>query len=385
MIFRSLNALRVLAEFWVVHAHTFHYMSVFEMNKSLDLFVSGLMSFFFVLSGFVMTHAHMDDDFSTFRCKKAFWCNRLRKMYPVYFVFWLYDFIHQICGGEFEDDRALLVCRFMQVPMLNSWMGCSLSIANLPSWFMATLWWIWFVFPWLLPLLKRLPLQWPWTIIIALNAGSFAVVVGLYPRGYWYYAQLPPLRGIEFFIGCVTATTLKTRVHWSWPLGAAVFLVAFYAGVFYTAVLVPNQCHGGVWSFLTSLPFTDYCMLEWAGLFTTKFAFIWAILIHWFAASEFHDVPNRTFLFLEESHLLQTLSTFSIQLYLGHYTIFRTLMGLSQRMLFRSQLGLHTVFILIYGSCYLFKLYIQPYLDGYFADETVVTDGCYSVVAEQPN
>jgi hypothetical protein len=168
-------------------------------------------------------------------------------------------------------------------------------------------------------------------------------------------------------MGCVAAATIETRVHWAWPaLSWAVFAV-FYVGMFYTTVFVPHRCEEGLWSFLWSVPFTNYCMLDWAYKSTTKFAFAWAIIIQWAAASEYHDVPGRCLRCLEESHLLQTLSGFSLALYLGHFPVYRVLMLLSRCACMESEWRLNTLFIAVYGLCYLFKVHLQPYLDRVLA------------------
>ena len=356
---KSLNALRVLAEFWVVHQH----LSGIPINRSFDAFITSLMSFFFVLSGFVITHAHKNDDLSSFESKKLFWMHRFSKVYPVFLFFWVLDFVNQAGSGELTHNPRLLPCSGLQLFMLNGWVGCRTDLANAPSWYITTLAWFWFVFPWLHPVLNRFATCWPWTQMIVLNAVSFSIVAAMFPLGYWIYAPLPAVRIFEFYIGCVAAKTVETRLHWAWPLGAATLLFVFYVSMFYTAVLVPNICEGGEWSFLESVPFTDYCLLDWAYMTTTKFAVVWAVFIQWFAASELHNVPGRTFQFLEDSPLLQTMNTFSLQLYLGHITFFKLLMGLAMHMKFNSQLGLHTIFIIVYGLSYSMKLYVQPYLD----------------------
>jgi peptidoglycan/LPS O-acetylase OafA/YrhL len=358
-VLKSLNALRVMAEFWVVHLH---FISS-SVNPSLGAFITSLMSFFFVLSGFVITHNYKGDDMATFQSKKRFWWRRFSRLYPTYFFFWLIAFIHVAASGEFNRSPKDLVCHFMQLPMLSNWMGCGASISNPPSWYVITLWWFWFLFPWLLPKLQRSPYKWPWTKIVVLNTILFTLVAAMFPLGYWFYTPLPPVRFLEFYIGCIAATTIETRIHWAWPLLSTLLFVVFYVGMFYTTVFVPNKCEGGLWSFLDSIPFTNYCMLNWAYMSTTKFAFMWAMIIQWAAASEYHDIPNRPLKFLEESHLLQTMSTYSLQLYLGHFPVYKLLIGLSAHLLIESQWRLNTIFIAVYGICYLFKLYMQPCMD----------------------
>ncbi len=62
----SINALRVIAECIVVRFH------VFVEGVGMDMFVRDLMSFFFVLSGFVMMYSHHKSSFVTFEQKRSF-------------------------------------------------------------------------------------------------------------------------------------------------------------------------------------------------------------------------------------------------------------------------------------------------------------------------
>ena len=105
----SLNAVRVLAEFWVVHQHLAHFCGG-GMPMVVDLLTRDLMCFFFVLSGFVMTYAHRDDDFSTWKATTQFGWRRFSKVYPVFLFFWVVSFIFYASGPEWRPHD--LPCQF---------------------------------------------------------------------------------------------------------------------------------------------------------------------------------------------------------------------------------------------------------------------------------
>jgi hypothetical protein len=125
-----------------------------------------------------------------------------------------------------------------------------------------------------------------------------------------------------------------------------------------------SECEGGSqWSFLRSIPFTNTCLVEWSENHTTQFAFVWAVLIHALASGEHLDIPHRALRFLEDSPILQSLSSFSLQLFLGHWVIYRFWMRLSALLLFRGEWEMNTIFIAVYGTSCAFKAIAQPSLD----------------------
>ena len=85
----TLNAVRVLAEYVVVH---YHVSEGFQVRSLLGAtMASHVMSFFFVLSGFMAMHCNMHTDF-TDRCNvKRYIGTRFKKTFPTYLVFYLSD------------------------------------------------------------------------------------------------------------------------------------------------------------------------------------------------------------------------------------------------------------------------------------------------------
>jgi peptidoglycan/LPS O-acetylase OafA/YrhL len=64
---------------------------------------------------------------------------------------------------------------------------------------------------------------------------------------------------------------------------------------------------------------------------------------------------------METNTVLQTLSTFSLQLYLCHIIVYRVAHDATRLTIGR--LETHLMFLVVYGACYLFYVYVQPLLD----------------------
>jgi peptidoglycan/LPS O-acetylase OafA/YrhL len=83
-VLHSLNAARVCAEFLVVNYHISLTPTSFLKN---DKHTQALMSFFFVLSGFMAMYTNAGRDFSARPAKMDYIHRRLSKTYPTY-LFW---------------------------------------------------------------------------------------------------------------------------------------------------------------------------------------------------------------------------------------------------------------------------------------------------------
>ena len=346
----SLNSVRVLAEFWVVHIHVAP-----RSDVAMYLGVRDLMSFFFVLSGFVLAHAHRDHDLSTWEARRAFWWRRWSKTYPVYIFFWcVYILIENATQGRF----LVSPCWLGQLVMIDGWMGCELKLANGVSWYISALAWAWLAFPWLLAAVRRATCVSPWVIIAALWVVDLGIDAVMLPKGYLGYYPFPAPRAIEFTMGCVTATTIQTRLHWSIPFALGVLLLAWYLAVHFMYESTGPCEHE---PFYASAPDSYPCAVIWYDAFCSKYAMAWAVLIHWLASSEHLDHPHWLSGVLRDNHVLRTLSTFSLQLYLGHFVIFTAISEITKRA--DSSVSVLFMFIFIYGGCYWFYLYVQPLLD----------------------
>jgi peptidoglycan/LPS O-acetylase OafA/YrhL len=348
----SLNSLRVLAEFWVVHSH------LAPTPELLKDCVHDLMSFFFVLSGFVITYAHQDDHLSTWTAKRAFWWRRWSKTYPTYLLLWCTCLVYH-CATNPPTTTKVTLCYITQLFAMNNWIGCGCNIMNPPSWYIATLYWAWLAFPWLHAMVRRVASYRPWTVATCLWLVSIGLNTGALPLGYWWIYTHPLLRVFEFTIGCIAATTLPTRLHWLVPTIPLASLVAVYAALYAWSIDRADECDHT--PFHAAAPDSYGCTHQWYRAFVTKTALAWAVFIHYLAASEQHDQPHCLSGVLRNGNLLCTLSTFSLQLYLCHHFVFRVIHDVTRLTI--GNIGLHLIFILDYCCCYLYYVYVQTLLD----------------------
>ena len=88
--YRALNGLRFLAAIAIV---SFHYGPTTNGFSALPAFCRDLvrtgpisLGFFYILSGFVLTHAHSDRVPRTPVSRRSFWFARVARLYPVYLL-----------------------------------------------------------------------------------------------------------------------------------------------------------------------------------------------------------------------------------------------------------------------------------------------------------
>lgn len=166
--FRALNGLRFLAAMSVVF---FHYGPSVPGYNDLPLWARSLVQcgptgvgFFFILSGFVLAHAH---PFLSDRSSRAlFWFKRLARIYPAYlFAFLMFlpiavekYLLHPTGMTHSASVKTFFLGAFLSGTMLQSW--TSLSQAwNGPSWSLSVEAFFYLIFPFVLARLSKLRLR----------------------------------------------------------------------------------------------------------------------------------------------------------------------------------------------------------------------------------
>ncbi|MGW4238393.1 acyltransferase family protein [Streptomyces sp. NPDC004749] len=184
------------------------------------------VSFFFVLSGFVLTWSARSTDTVT-----AFWRRRFFKIYPLHVVTYAAGLVF-LTGGAFAVGNDL-----PGVFLLQSWIPDPAVIfaANSPSWSISCEALFYLLFPLLLPLIQRIDARRLWWWAAGMVAGMFAVatIAHLYVSmeyQFWFSYTLPPLRLMEFVLGILAA---RLVILGRWPdirlLPATALLVLAYA------------------------------------------------------------------------------------------------------------------------------------------------------------
>ncbi len=225
----ELTAIRGLAAMMVVLFHargSWH--PIFASGERFTMLVAtGWMwvHFFFVLSGFVMMEAYGRDfaDRPRARTCLRFLVTRFGRIYPLHLAMLLAMAAFLALGwmrvvdppGSFAASVAL-VQGFTFVPLV--WNG--------PAWSISTEWYTYLLFPFLVPVVARLPagVQRVGWVVFAVAAAWFFVDVGAPAEGGDAAAQAqggeewPPGRlllcAIEFVLGCLTHRLVRSG---AWP------------------------------------------------------------------------------------------------------------------------------------------------------------------------
>ena len=325
----SINAMRVIAEYIVVRYH------LFVEGVGMDMFMRDLMSFFFVLSGFVMMHSHHKRSFVTFEQKKEFWFGRLKKIYPAY-ILNLSFYIPTLFVIAFQNNHCMyrLYCPLMQIFFLNSWAGCGIGYTINPvCWYIGTLSWLWFLFPFIHIMLRMVLDQYVWFKIICINIMSVLFIIPFREYEMFSICTLPVLRIGEFIIGCGVSFALEQQefecmnfLKWL-PF---IFSLVYFS-VVYTVLALPHDkdwlcLHENMQSYTCRswqksewVEESPPCHVLWDKYFN-KHAILWAAIIYTIASAEKcsqHGVLIRAL----NHDIFKTLSSFSISVYLGHASI----------------------------------------------------------------
>jgi peptidoglycan/LPS O-acetylase OafA/YrhL len=130
----ALTGLRVIAAYFVV---LYHYGSSFANSVGVPHPIGKILSngylgvsFFFVLSGFILAYTYRNP-LTTWSAKKAFFLARLARIYPVYIVALLASFF---IGSQYVEPIS--IGAIPQFALLQSWVPYSASVQywNTPGW-----------------------------------------------------------------------------------------------------------------------------------------------------------------------------------------------------------------------------------------------------------
>ncbi|MFC7310632.1 acyltransferase family protein [Streptomyces monticola] len=214
---RFLAALSVFFFHITILADTLPYgidlIHIFEDASARDTYVSLFgaigftgVSFFFVLSGFVLAWAQRPTDTVT-----QFWRRRFFKIYPLHLVTYLIGLVvltgWKFEGGPGSPDIPGFFLVQAWIPDVRTLLG-----ANAVSWSISTEAFFYALFPLVFPLLMKVRLdrvKW-WIVGLLAFRVAWAVLTDLTmsetdPYAYWFNYEFPLPRVSEFFIGVLIA------------------------------------------------------------------------------------------------------------------------------------------------------------------------------------
>lgn len=213
--FNAVQSLRFICFMVVFLAHTG--LPIFSNSKGVVLVV------FYMISGFMMVYANADREVPCSLCGNfVSTVGRMKKLYPLHVETTLIQYVmitvlYLVLGYPFPKvltaNNALLRLGVHMV-LMQSWVPDVKNYVlayNGPAWFLSTMVFLYFLFPWLLRLIKKLKTTGK---VLAAALGWMAIgfiatyIVGLKTdfTGYfylWFRQYFPLMRAIDFFAGCV--------------------------------------------------------------------------------------------------------------------------------------------------------------------------------------
>ncbi|MBH1939020.1 acyltransferase [Streptomyces sp. AV19] len=254
----SLTGLRWCAAFLVFCYHFAYEQAVSGIPRHVyrlkELTYAGpsAVSFFFILSGFVLAWSARSQDTAG-----RFWWRRFIRVYPSHVVTFCLAVIMLIwMGRTLQPDVAAGNLGLIQAWVPNRrdwWFGY-----NGVSWSLSCEFLFYFTFPFVIPILRRLKSRGLWAVVVAGNlcVACYPFFTGRIVRATGWDAKfllyiLPPVRLAEFVVGISLALLVK-RGAWRGP-GLVSSLALCAVTVFGLVHVMPYNFH---WAACTVVPFT---------------------------------------------------------------------------------------------------------------------------------
>ena len=243
----ALTSLRWFAAFAVLLRHIWGRTSLVPHDFAEHFLRQGVVgvSFFFILSGFVLTWSHVAND-----TPRSFYGRRIARIYPAYAVAALGTAVFVLSKHLHIGFRDVFTFTLLQ-----AWIpdGKYHFALNSVSWSLSVELFFYVAFPFLLPRLTRLPLNTRRLLMAACVVIPLLIAVGLRPHegetSYWFMYVFPPVRMLEFVAGILLALEVRDG---TWPRVGVTPAVAIALAGYVAAGFVPEPL---MWTATALLPF----------------------------------------------------------------------------------------------------------------------------------
>ncbi|MEF9678375.1 acyltransferase [Pectobacterium aroidearum] len=193
----SLNGTRIIAALLVYLFHTsignmLNLFSDESIGEAYSFVLSKAgwvsVSFFFILSGFVMNWSS-----PSVRSPLQFYKKRFAKIYPVsMLIIILLVFTGIISVGRVDVWLPNLLLIQTWIPQGDIYIG-----GNVPSWFLSVIVFLYIVYPFLLKVVKKIPTESLWVSVLL----CYAALIGIYGAIYTLLPTVPLIEGWPFEVG----------------------------------------------------------------------------------------------------------------------------------------------------------------------------------------
>jgi len=161
----QLHALTSLRFFAAMYVLLFHYVSSLTGTQtSLTRIGYTGVTFFFMLSGFILAHNYQRVDFSERISRHRYYVARLARIYPVFIVSLVLGLpfaLAQLVKTPPGTLKALAASSALLAPLgLHAWVPGASCFINCPSWSISTEFFFYLLFPWLMLPIMRRPTPW---------------------------------------------------------------------------------------------------------------------------------------------------------------------------------------------------------------------------------
>lgn len=239
----SLNGIRIIAAMFVFIFHTslgniLNLFSDESIGEAYSFVLSKAgwvsVSFFFILSGFVMNRSS-----PSVSSPLHFYKKRFAKIYPVnifIIILLLFTGIISIERVDVWLPNALLIQTW--IPQGDIYIG-----GNVPSWFLSVIAFLYITYPFLLKFIKKIPTEYLWMSVALCYATLIAVNGAIYTLlptvpliegwpfevgeiQWWFAYTFPPTRVFEFTIGMLLSRIIQEGKWISVSVTTSVILTA---------------------------------------------------------------------------------------------------------------------------------------------------------------
>jgi peptidoglycan/LPS O-acetylase OafA/YrhL len=165
---RALTSLRFFAAMYVLG---YHYTAAFDLQSAATSLGYTGVTFFFILSGFILTHNYRNADFGSETVKFNYFAARFCRIYPVFLFSLLVSlpfFLAYTTKIPAFSQQALYLSGALLAPLgLHAWVAGAACSLNCPSWSISAELFFYLIFPLAVRLIAVRP--WAWLIWTALG------------------------------------------------------------------------------------------------------------------------------------------------------------------------------------------------------------------------
>lgn len=359
MILHSLNAVRVIIEYIIVNLHVNDLGSENLFPGSYGS-SNSLMSFFFVLSGFVAMH-------TTDGLDKTYIMRRLKKTYPFYLLMWLCGFPAVYYGNTqvSKCPTSSWIYTALQPFCVQIFLMWRIEGSNIPGWYYSVLIFLWVAHSYID--LKHYIMKHPLKYMVLFYVTSVTLSVPCFYFDRESVKQQPIFRILEFWMGASAAISVRN----GYEIRGEIALLFFISYIVYASFTVIRR---DIWSDNVQKDSCNFWVVDGEFKFkanglNTVTSILWATIIHWLAGSEIRG-DNNIFMRMLCLDVFKSMAKFSLQLYLSHWVTTQYFRCILEQLGILDWFSKDVHMIWAYVTSYALYVFVQPILDRWFIKKT---------------